>query len=306
MNNCQYCDKILSCKRAHLRHENSCKEKETFLLKKEIERQQELNKKIQTKYEELQTKYDKIFEEKVILEKKVEVLEKTVQLKTEFAEEKVALLKEFIPKSKKSNHSQTNNDEEDEEDQKAPMNQFNGKNIYVTQNQIYLDKVNNLTPINDIINNIIQNGDLLYYLSKSVEHFTNYINTELAKGVVVKNFKKLLVCYRFKNENNEIINLVDNLETIIICMYFDKNFIDRVEEIYDIYDRESNNAGEQFDIEKHNNITTFSQFLKSYYNSTEEDIKKALKDSNGNKKILEGLFKNSIEKILKKANKLRQ
>ena len=114
------------------------------------------------------------------------------------------------------------------------------------------------------------------------------------------------MCYRFKNENNEIINLVDNLETIIICMYFDKNFIDRVEEIYDIYDRESNNAGEQFDIEKHNNITTFSQFLKSYYNSTEEDIKKALKDSNGNKKILEGLFKNSIEKILKKANKLRQ
>lgn len=271
INQCQFCNKNFTCEGSLNRHLKSCKIKnkddstlQLIALKKE--------------YDELYQKYQQVCQEKI---------DKDTQIK--LLEEKVNIFKDLLPtKHKKPNTEIDNNEDGDPQSQ---VNIVNGKNVYITQNQIYIDKVNSLTPINDLLARINQDTTLYNKITSSVEDLTNFIDTEISKCVLFKNIKKLMVCYRFRNENDQIISLVDNLETVVSLIYFDQTFASRIEEIYKVYDREVPIGDDTNLLELNNSINIFSHFLKA-------DEK--------NQKIKEGLFKKAFETITKKANTLRQ
>jgi len=218
--------------------------------------------------------------------------EKNNQVVKTSCDEKVEFMKAFLPKSLKlkSNLTSEDNDAEDEKDNTSNVTNINGHNVYVTQNQFFIEKINNLPPINDVLQNIVNDETLYDKVTGDFENFPKFVSTEIAKCVLVKNFKKLLGVYRMKDENNEIKTLVDPIDKISKDFYNNPIFSQKIEEIYTEYDRNTPTGDDTELLELNNSINLFRLLLNP------EIV------TNKNK---EQLIKTSQDVILKQAKPLR-
>jgi len=270
---CKFCNKSLGTKRSLERHFQVCKKKieiDNENKIKELENSFEIKEK---EYKELLEQKEQsckqLFQEKLELQNKINILENSLQLTTNFlnekvnfvkdvSDEKVNLVKEFLPKSIKNN---TVNKEDYEDDRGATITNINGNNVYVTQNQIYINKINNLTPINQIIDIIVNDPTLYEKLKTGTKNAINDINQKISGAIYIKNQREHTVCYRIEIEN-ECLTCCDHLNNVIKKVYFNPDVAKKFERMHEAYSIEIGNTGDDTDLlDRINEINIFANFL---------------------------------------------
>ena len=296
---CDYCSKTLASKRSLERHYQTCKKK--LEINQENNKLQYENKILELEnsfkekeqiYKELidqkEQKYNQLFLEKIELQNKINILETSLQLTTNFLNEKVNLVKEFLPKSIKNN---TINKDDEDDDKGATINNINGHNVYITQNQIYINKINNLPPINQIIDIIVNDPTLYEKLKSGTKNAINDINQKISGAIYIKNQREQSVCYRIEIEN-ECLTCCDHLNNVIKKVYFNPDVAKKFERMHEAYSIEIGNIGDDTNLLDHiNEINIFANFLAT---------------ENPNITRLDNFYKQQSNSILKNSKKLRE
>ena len=232
------------------------------------------------------------------MQNKINILETSLQLTTNFlnekvnllkdiSDEKVNLVKEFLPKSIKNNSS---NKDDGDDDRGATINNINGHNVYITQNQIYINKINNLTPINQIIDFIVNDPTLYEKLKTGTKNAINDINQKISGAIYIKNQREQTVCYRIEIEN-ECLTCCDHLNNVIKKVYFNPDIAKKFERMHEAYSIEIGNIGDDTNLLDHiNEINIFANFLGI---------------ENPNLKRLDNFYKQQSNSILKNSKKLK-